>query len=118
VTGDRWDRTPNLQQFVDSHLGRSHRIFHGEHDIIGISTNWLTKARFLLLAGTGSGRSDFARGMNMLVMYGIRQGTQLAFSKIAGSKFRCPQSSRKISAPPHSDIGLATKSPTRSGCSA
>ncbi len=35
MTGDRWHRPFDLQQLVDSHLGRSQRIFHGEHDIIG-----------------------------------------------------------------------------------
>ena len=58
------------------------------------------------------------RGMNMLVMYGILQGMQLADATVSGSNRRWPQSSRRISAPLHSAIGFGTKLPTRSGNSA
>jgi hypothetical protein len=55
--------------------------------------NWLTKARFTELGGTGSGRSLLARGMNMLVMQGIRHGMQLVLANTSSkSKLRCPHS--------------------------
>ena len=44
----------------------------------------LTNARFFEFAGTESGQSLSERDLNMLVMYGIRHGMQLAGYESAG----------------------------------
>ncbi len=48
-------------------------------------------------------------------MYGIVQGMQLADATVSKSNRKWPQSSPKISAPLHSDMGFGTKLPIRSG---
>jgi hypothetical protein len=76
VPRDRRNRAGNAQQLVHRAVCAARTEYSTFNTTSsGISTNWLMKARFLEVTGTGSGRSLVWRGMNMLVMWGRRHGT-------------------------------------------
>ena len=79
----------NTKELIDGHLCDPDRKFHGKDDVLRNFDKLADEARFLAQFGTGGGRSPLARGMNMLVMYGIRQGMQFAVGNVVSkSKLR------------------------------
>jgi hypothetical protein len=119
VTQNGRNLSRDAEQLVDGHLRDPNRVLNREHHVFGNLDKLTDERQVLGRRGTGGGRSPLARGMNMLVMSGSREGMQIVFEKVDSTpKLRWPHSSRRISALVHCDIGLPTKSPIRSGCCA